>query len=211
MSQKNKIQGLTTKDKILQAAMQLFFEHGYKDVSYEMLIKETGFSKGAIYHHFKSKDDLLVSVFDFFHEGFHENAKMSLEVKIKDYRALKDLIVQTKISQIEAFRKMIGKKSLKVNKLLFFVEALSENKKLVDTMAKIMKEEKSLLQRCFFVMEKKEGLITEKNSSIWAEIMYIMLEGAEMQMFLSENEVTANDFGKAYKRAFDDFEKLFRN
>ena len=48
---------------ILDVAFRLFMEKGYEHTSVQDIINNLGgLSKGAIYHHFKSKEDILVAV-----------------------------------------------------------------------------------------------------------------------------------------------------
>ena len=50
---------------ILSTAARLFVEKGYEHTSIQDIINNLGgLSKGAIYHHFKSKEDILVAVVD---------------------------------------------------------------------------------------------------------------------------------------------------
>lgn len=51
-----------TLENILNASTQLFIEKGYDKTSIQDIINAIGLSKGAIYHHFKSKDDILRAV-----------------------------------------------------------------------------------------------------------------------------------------------------
>lgn len=52
-----------TVNLILDVACRLFMEKGYERTSIQDIIANLGgLSKGAIYHHFKSKDDILVAV-----------------------------------------------------------------------------------------------------------------------------------------------------
>lgn len=54
-----------TKRLIVDTAMQLFLEQGYDHTSLQDIINHLGgLSKGAIYHHFKSKEDIMVAVAD---------------------------------------------------------------------------------------------------------------------------------------------------
>ena len=50
--------------KILDTAERLFIEKGYDHASLQEIIQETGLSKGAIYHHFASKEEILYAVCD---------------------------------------------------------------------------------------------------------------------------------------------------
>lgn len=54
-----------TVDRILDVSFRLFMEKGYERTSIQDIIDNLGgLSKGAIYHHFKSKEDILVTVTD---------------------------------------------------------------------------------------------------------------------------------------------------
>jgi AcrR family transcriptional regulator len=53
---------IETKRKIMDKARELFLTRGYQDTSINDIITKTGLSKGAFYHHFKSKEDLLDSL-----------------------------------------------------------------------------------------------------------------------------------------------------
>ena len=54
-----------TLNLILDVAFRLFMEKGYEYTSIQDIIDNLGgLSKGAIYHHFKSKEDILVAVTD---------------------------------------------------------------------------------------------------------------------------------------------------
>ncbi|WP_395311047.1 helix-turn-helix domain-containing protein [Mycobacterium sp. AMU20-3851] len=48
-----------TRDRLLAAAAELFGEHGYAGTSLQMIADRLGFRKGAIYHHFRARDEIL--------------------------------------------------------------------------------------------------------------------------------------------------------
>ena len=53
----------TTRDKIIDEAMHLFSRHGYAGTSVSKIEKAAGLSAGAggLYHHFKSKEEVLAA------------------------------------------------------------------------------------------------------------------------------------------------------
>ena len=54
-----------TVERILKASYSLFIKKGYDNVSRQDIVDTLGdMTKGAIYHHFKSKDEILISIFD---------------------------------------------------------------------------------------------------------------------------------------------------
>lgn len=48
-----------TVEKILEVSLALFNEKGYEKTTIQDIVNALGMSKGAIYHHFKSKDEII--------------------------------------------------------------------------------------------------------------------------------------------------------
>lgn len=51
-----------TKDHIIDAADQLFYEQGFEHTSFSQIANAVGISRGNFYYHFKSKDEILDAV-----------------------------------------------------------------------------------------------------------------------------------------------------
>ncbi|MGT2751049.1 TetR/AcrR family transcriptional regulator [Streptococcus orisasini] len=73
MKQEEKTQ--LSKKTIAQTAMALFLEKGYDATTMQEIVLNSGRSKGAIYHHFSSKQDIL----DFQIKSEIENLRQSLD------------------------------------------------------------------------------------------------------------------------------------
>ncbi|MBM9576337.1 TetR/AcrR family transcriptional regulator [Leptospira sp. 201903070] len=58
----NKQKGKARKEDILQCARKFFFSKGYDSTSVNDIIDELGIAKGTFYHHFNSKEELLVEL-----------------------------------------------------------------------------------------------------------------------------------------------------
>lgn len=52
------------RDRLLTAAAQLFSQHGYEQTSLDQVAATAGFTKGAVYSNFASKDDLFLDLMD---------------------------------------------------------------------------------------------------------------------------------------------------
>ena len=52
------------REAICVAARQLFAEKGYDTTTMQDIVRTSGMSKGAIYHHFSSKQEVLRSVIE---------------------------------------------------------------------------------------------------------------------------------------------------
>ena len=53
----------STRERVLDAATQLFAQQGYDATSVSQVIERAGLTKGGFYHHFASKDALLYEVY----------------------------------------------------------------------------------------------------------------------------------------------------
>lgn len=53
-----------TKDFIIDESYKLFLNNSYEAVSISMISDAIGFTKGALYHHFKNKEELFRAVID---------------------------------------------------------------------------------------------------------------------------------------------------
>ena len=53
-----------TRARLLQCAFQEIYEHGYGGTSVDRILSKTDLTKGALYHHFRSKAELAHAVID---------------------------------------------------------------------------------------------------------------------------------------------------
>jgi len=56
--------GITTRQHIVDVATQLFTKSGYEATSIEAILSACSISRGALYHHFSSKDALFLAVLE---------------------------------------------------------------------------------------------------------------------------------------------------
>ncbi|TWD93424.1 TetR family transcriptional regulator [Neobacillus bataviensis] len=53
-----------TRDKIIEAALTLFSKNGYEGTSLTEIAKAVGIKKPSIYNHFKSKDEIFLTIYE---------------------------------------------------------------------------------------------------------------------------------------------------
>lgn len=85
MNQKQK-QAMESKKLFIQSAYQLIVEKGYHNVTVQDICQKSEKSIGAFYHHFATKEDVVIAAYkrfdDFLQENYHQ----------KDYKDWKDAI-----------------------------------------------------------------------------------------------------------------------
>lgn len=52
----------TTKERLIEVAVELFYRQGFQAVGLDQILDRVGITKTAFYKHFESKDDLIVAV-----------------------------------------------------------------------------------------------------------------------------------------------------
>jgi len=198
---------LDTRTSILKVALILFLEKGYKNVSYQDLIKSTGLSKGAIYHYFASKEELLVAVFDLFSESSGQTSTIEPENMVTDYESFRKFYADIKIGQLNAFKTFLGSEIVNFNWVLFCLEAIEAREQLRVTIGDLAKQEIKFLERCFLGLEKHGKLPKGKDPALLSECLYYMIEGAGLVMFMAENK-RDEDFITRYDKTLADFFKI---
>lgn len=71
---KRELHSQETRQRIIEAAKELFNTYGFEQTSVKDISERAGVTTGALYHHFKNKDDLMMAVFQD-HDG--DFAKLS--------------------------------------------------------------------------------------------------------------------------------------
>lgn len=80
-----------SREFILQTAFALFLQKSYKAVTLKELMDKTGFSKGAFYHYFRSKEYVFEAIIDTYfqaatHIDFSQFSHHSLREFLHDYQ-----------------------------------------------------------------------------------------------------------------------------
>lgn len=103
-----------TVEKILDAAQRLFLEKGYDNTTIQDIVDELGgLTKGAIYHHFKSKEDIINALGD---KLYFENNPFLIVGKRKELNALQKLQEIIKFQFKDKSRTEINRQSIPILK-----------------------------------------------------------------------------------------------
>jgi AcrR family transcriptional regulator len=149
-----------TIEKILSISYRLFLEKGYEQTTIQDIINELGMSKGAIYHHFKSKEEILQAISD---KG---NYSVTSEMfkNLNDLNALQKLkkIICTEFENLEKQR---------FNKLAI---SLTENPKFVSTLLNGTMKYGVPVFQALIEEGKKDGSISVEDSKSASEIILLL-------------------------------------
>lgn len=68
-----------TRERILDAALNIFSNQGYHDTRLDEIVKEAGTSKGSIYFHFPNKERLFIALVDQFADVIERRAVEAIQ------------------------------------------------------------------------------------------------------------------------------------
>lgn len=88
---RNKYPEQTVK-RILDVSCRLFREKGYEHTTIQNIVEELGMSKGAVYHHFKSKEEILDRLNSCFYDEIGWFKGIRLDPSLSGLEKLKEII-----------------------------------------------------------------------------------------------------------------------
>ncbi|MCF7616850.1 TetR/AcrR family transcriptional regulator [Bacillus sonorensis] len=93
---------LYDKEQILETCLAVFARHGYAKTSTGMLAEAAGISKALIFHHFKSKKDLYLSLLDYCIDKVKKHLSIDDLPHDEDFFEAKEKL---SLAKLEFFRK----------------------------------------------------------------------------------------------------------
>lgn len=96
-----------TRRALVNSALALFEANGYHVTTVEELVEHAGLTKGAFYHHFASKEDVLRVIHDDYLDASLERARAVLETPTPAREQLRELIAGA-IVDIERYRSHVA-------------------------------------------------------------------------------------------------------
>ena len=89
---KTKEEAENTKNKILKSALKVFLKKGYSRTSLTDIAENAGFTRGAVYWHFKDKSEILERIISKFNKRFSYKQNVILESSLDPMNKIKEMI-----------------------------------------------------------------------------------------------------------------------
>lgn len=126
---KQEEKSMLSKEKILNAAGEVFAQKGFDAATMQDIMEKCGLSKGAIYHHFKSKEEIMQALGD---RMFFENNPFEEVRKRTDLNGLQKIRELLKINQADTERNKMNVQAIPILKdSHILVAALEANRKFL--------------------------------------------------------------------------------
>ena len=161
------------RTRILETAANLFYLHGIANVGINEVIKKAGVARMSLYHHFSSKDDLILAVLDHISEQRIEaigNALSGSHTPKSRLLAL-FLILQDTVNE-ESFRGCA------------FINAAIERAKPADPIHARVAKHKQMIQETFLEIAKESGA---DSPELLARQLMILWDGSMTQSYIHQD------------------------
>lgn len=92
-----------TKDRIIEAALDLFSESGYEKISVQQIAEAVGIKAPSLYKHYSSKQEIFDEVIRFTDELYEKKSALAFsnkEKRLKEYEALSKISVDEMAERI---------------------------------------------------------------------------------------------------------------
>lgn len=110
---KQEEKSMLSREKILNAAGEVFAQKGFDAATMQDITEKSGLSKGAIYHHFKSKEEIMQALGD---RMFFENNPFEEVSKRTDLNGLQKIRELLKINQADNGRTQMNVQAIPILK-----------------------------------------------------------------------------------------------
>ncbi len=194
---------IDTKEKILERAFILFLKKNYSGVSMSDLQKQTQLSRGAIYHHFKSKEEIQCQVIDLY---FFPALKTMSVLNVSDLKEpLKEAIQMTIDKRTSFINKLQKINSENLDDFNFFKLAFQADEFYPNFKEKIyklkQKEEQTWKQILTLAVQKNE-IKQDLNIEDTAKLLLIIPEGLGINRSFKSG-LTKKDLKKTYMQLYN--------
>ena len=178
-----------TRDKLFEAAARVFEDQGIGGASIEAVAAAAGFTRGAFYSNFKSKDELIIAMIE---DHVEQSTRRYLDLLAR-HRNLADFI--------EAMKKMdrsqqdpLGRSPLLHTEMILFV-ARAEKRR--PELAKRLRAGRKLIADIIETTAKNTGKDPGLSPAWWGSIVLAMEDGFDLHRLIDPETTPADSFVRA--------------
>lgn len=178
-----------TRDKLFEAAARVFEEHGIGSASIETLAAAAGFSRGAFYSNFKSKDELIIAMLE---DHLEQTVRRNLDLLAR-HKNLADFIEALKTMD-RSKQDPLGRSPLLHMEMILFV-ARAEKRR--PELAKRLRAGRKLIADVIETTSSNSGKDPVLDPAWWGAIVLAMEDGFRLHRLIDPETTPADSFLRA--------------
>jgi AcrR family transcriptional regulator len=181
------------KEAIIRESIKLFLARGYRGTSVKEITEAAGIGRGTLYWYFKSKDEILVSIFQRFEQEFVDGLIRAVNDRKGNF-----------IAKYKAFHKFATEFARDQRELAIVFNTLLNE--IVGTNSEPEKVVKAVYGKYRRILEemleegKKEGTVkADLNPSLYAHVIIASHTGMLVEWFVNEKTLDVGSFVRAFR------------
>jgi AcrR family transcriptional regulator len=178
-----------TRDKLFEAAARVFEEQGIGSASIEAIAAAAGFSRGAFYSNFKSKDELIIAMLE---DHVERSIARNLDL-LAQHENIDDFLNALK-SMDRSKQDPLGRAPLLHMEMVLFV-ARAEKRR--PELAKRLRARRKLVTDIIETSLRKSGQPAAQNATWTAAILIALEDGFRLHRLIDPETTTADSFLRA--------------
>ena len=178
-----------TRDKLFEAAAHVFEEQGIGGVSIEAIAAAAGFTRGAFYSNFKSKDELIIAMLE---EHVEQSIRRNLDL-LDRHKNLADFIEALKTMD-RSRQDPLGRSPLLHMEMILFV-ARAEKRR--PELAKRLRARRKLITDIVETSLKNSGKNGALNPAWTGAIVLALEDGFRLHRLIDPETTPADSFLRA--------------
>lgn len=166
---------MSTKKKILDAALTLFSEKGYANVFVAEIAEAVGIKAPSLYKHYKSKQDIFNAILDEMKSNYNERAN---SLNMNGNNATADAEIFSDVSEdelvkmgVDLFMYFLHDEYAQKFRKMLTIEQF-HNKELAELFTKQYADDPLSYQSAMFAMLSANGVLKEQNPNVMALQFY---------------------------------------
>jgi AcrR family transcriptional regulator len=178
-----------TREKLFEAAARVFEEQGIGGASIETIAAAAGFTRGAFYSNFKSKDELIIAMLE---DDVEQSTRRHLDLLTR-HRNLADFIEAMKTTD-RSQQDSLGRSPLLHMEMVLFV-ARAEKRR--PELAKRLRAGRKLIADIIETTSKNNGKDPGLAPAWWGAIVLAMEDGFRLHRLIDPETTPADSFLRA--------------
>ena len=178
-----------TREKLFEAAARVFEEQGIGGASIETIAAAAGFTRGAFYSNFDSKDELIIAMLE---DHVAQSARRHLDLLAR-HRNLADFIEAMKTMD-RGQQDPLGRSPLLHTEMILFV-ARAEKRR--PELAKRLRAGRKLIADIIETTAKNTGKDPGLSPAWWGSIVLAMEDGFDLHRLIDPETTPADSFVRA--------------
>lgn len=174
---------LTTKEKLVNSALKLFSQKWFENTSTTSICKEAGFSSGALFVHFKTKNDLLDYIYTSVKKKYFSFVFSKIDQKLNPKKKTETIFRESIKYFLDNYEEFIFLKSFANSRHISRI-AREEVEAEMTAFTQIFEEGK---KQWFFIKEDTELILIWMQWIFYALIQYIKETSENNQAEIDNN------------------------